>query len=99
MKGVRRGAPRNLIALRLGGVASFSLTQFDVRQVRMRRLHCQTGRVGFRPPKDAFLLVPFNCEIVIGEAMFWQGDLQDFMDRLQARIAALAAEVHRTPWL
>jgi 1-acyl-sn-glycerol-3-phosphate acyltransferase len=50
-------------------------------------------------PREAFLLVPFNCEIVIGEAIFWSGDLDTFMESFQSRIAALAGEIHMAPWL
>ena len=49
-------------------------------------------------PKDSFLLVPFNCDIVAGEPFFWQGDMDGFMAILQARMAGLAAQIHMAPW-
>jgi 1-acyl-sn-glycerol-3-phosphate acyltransferase len=49
-------------------------------------------------PKDSFLLVPFNCDIVAGEAFRWTGDVDGFMALLQSRMTALAAQIHRAPW-
>ena len=49
-------------------------------------------------PKDSFLLVPFNCDIVAGEAFHWTGEVDSFMALLQARMTALAAQIHRSPW-
>ena len=49
-------------------------------------------------PKDSFLLVPFNCDIVAGEPFFWNGDMEAFMALLQTRMTELAAQIHRTPW-
>jgi 1-acyl-sn-glycerol-3-phosphate acyltransferase len=49
-------------------------------------------------PKDSFLLVPFNCNIVAGEPFFWDGDMDRFMDTLRARMEDLAAQIHMPPW-
>lgn len=49
-------------------------------------------------PKDSFLLVPFNCDVVAGEPFRWDGDIDRFMATLQDRMTALAGQVHRTPW-
>ncbi|HWC63815.1 MAG TPA: lysophospholipid acyltransferase family protein [Rhizomicrobium sp.] len=49
-------------------------------------------------PKDSFMLVPFNCDIVAGEAFRWEGDMDRFMAVLQERMTALAAQVYRAPW-
>jgi 1-acyl-sn-glycerol-3-phosphate acyltransferase len=49
-------------------------------------------------PKDSWLLVPFNCDVVVGEAFFWADDMDDFMASLQARMAGLAEQVHVAPW-
>ncbi|HEX4636907.1 MAG TPA: lysophospholipid acyltransferase family protein [Rhizomicrobium sp.] len=49
-------------------------------------------------PKDSFLLVPFNCDIVAGEAFRWTGEVDGFMALLQARMAGLATQIHRSPW-
>jgi 1-acyl-sn-glycerol-3-phosphate acyltransferase len=49
-------------------------------------------------PKDSFLLVPFNCDIVAGQAFFWNGDKEAFMALLQTRMTELAAQIHHAPW-
>jgi len=49
-------------------------------------------------PKGSFLLVPFNCDVVVGEPFKWGGAIPDFMETLEARMTALAGEVHFQPW-
>ena len=49
-------------------------------------------------PKDSLLLVPFNCDIVIGEPIRWTDSVDSFMDILQTRMAALAATIRMAPW-
>jgi 1-acyl-sn-glycerol-3-phosphate acyltransferase len=49
-------------------------------------------------PKDSFILVPFNCDIVVGAPFRWGGEMEAFMATLQARMAELAAQLHMAPW-
>lgn len=49
-------------------------------------------------PRDSFLLVPFNCDVVVGEPFFWNGSVDDFMATLQSRMTELAAQIHVSPW-
>jgi 1-acyl-sn-glycerol-3-phosphate acyltransferase len=49
-------------------------------------------------PKDAFLPVPFNCDIVVGESLTWNGGVDAFMDALQERMKGLASTMHVAPW-
>lgn len=49
-------------------------------------------------PKDAILLVPFNCDVVIGDPLTWTGDMDAFMAALQTRMAELASQIHTAPW-
>jgi len=49
-------------------------------------------------PKDSWVLVPFNCEVAVGVAFFWAGDMDGFMGDLQARMTALASQIHMAPW-
>lgn len=49
-------------------------------------------------PKDAMLLVPFNCDVVAGEPITWTGDIETFMALLQTRMSELAAQIHMPPW-
>lgn len=49
-------------------------------------------------PKDAKLLVPFNCTAVIGEPLAWTGSHHGFMDELRARIETLRAQAPPLRW-
>jgi 1-acyl-sn-glycerol-3-phosphate acyltransferase len=49
-------------------------------------------------PKDSYILVPFNCDVVVGEAFFWADDMEAFMTSLQARMTGLASQIHMAPW-
>ncbi len=43
-------------------------------------------------PKGDFLIVPLLCSICIGEAMYWNGQKQTFLQQLTDRVQALSAE-------
>ena len=49
-------------------------------------------------PKDAVLFVPFNCDVVAGAPISWNGSVEEFMALLQSRMSGLAAQIHMTPW-
>jgi 1-acyl-sn-glycerol-3-phosphate acyltransferase len=49
-------------------------------------------------PKDALFLVPFNCDVVVGEPLQWNGSIEGFMELLRTRIEALASQIHAAPW-
>ena len=49
-------------------------------------------------PKDSVFIVPFNCDVVAGEPFTWNDSIEGFMDTLQTRMTALAAEIHTVPW-
>jgi 1-acyl-sn-glycerol-3-phosphate acyltransferase len=49
-------------------------------------------------PKDAKLLVPFNCTAVIGDPLSWSGSHHGFIDELRARIEALKAQAPPLRW-
>jgi 1-acyl-sn-glycerol-3-phosphate acyltransferase len=54
--------------------------------------------LGMALPKGEALLVPFFCDVFIGEALYWQGDRKGFMEALTQRMAGLAEEGQFTPW-
>lgn len=87
-----RGEPEQLSAFKRG-IAHLARARPDV-PVHPLFLY----GLGKALPKDSFLLVPFNCDIVAGEAFRWTGDRDAFMTTLQARMTDLAAEIHRAPW-
>ena len=50
-------------------------------------------------PKGEALLVPFFCDVFVGEVMYWQSDKHAFMDELDARMHGLAAEGEIGAWV
>lgn len=49
-------------------------------------------------PKGEALLVPFFCDVFVGEPMQWTGERQSFMASIEKTIAALANECCRPAW-
>jgi len=49
-------------------------------------------------PRGEALLVPFFCDVYLGDHLRWCGDKARFMDDLSSRMTALAAEGDFPPW-
>jgi 1-acyl-sn-glycerol-3-phosphate acyltransferase len=49
-------------------------------------------------PRGEAILVPFFCDIFVGEPLAWRGDRALFMNELTARFEALAAEGNFPAW-
>ncbi len=49
-------------------------------------------------PKGEVVLVPFFCDVCVGESLCWTGDRRAFMDRLELAMKTLADEGHFPPW-
>lgn len=49
-------------------------------------------------PRGEAVLVPFFCDVFVGEPMSWNGDKAKFMDDLTHRMTVLAAEGHFPAW-
>lgn len=49
-------------------------------------------------PKGSLLLVPFNCDVLVGPTYRWEGSVEGFMARTEAAMAALAAEGRFPAW-
>lgn len=49
-------------------------------------------------PKGEAILVPFFCDVFIGEPLFWNGDRRAFMRELDDRMKQLAAEGNFPTW-
>jgi 1-acyl-sn-glycerol-3-phosphate acyltransferase len=54
--------------------------------------------LGKAMPRGEALLVPFVCDVFVGEPMTWTGDKATFMAELTRRMTALAAEGNFPPW-
>jgi len=49
-------------------------------------------------PKGEALLVPFFCDVFVGEALIWNGDKQAWMSALDGAMQALASEGKFAAW-
>jgi 1-acyl-sn-glycerol-3-phosphate acyltransferase len=49
-------------------------------------------------PKGEALLVPFFCDVFVGESLLWTGDRADFMSRLEGAMEELAEEGRFPEW-
>lgn len=49
-------------------------------------------------PKGEGVLVPFFCDVFIGEAMSWPGERAQFMTKLEDRMQELSSQAHVPTW-
>lgn len=49
-------------------------------------------------PKGEFILIPFYCDILVGEAFYWTGSRDHFMAALNEKMHKLALHGHFTAW-
>lgn len=49
-------------------------------------------------PKGEAVLVPFFCDVFVGEPLTWSGDREGYMADLDARMHDLSQEGHFSPW-
>ena len=49
-------------------------------------------------PKGSMVLVPFNCDVFVGEALRWSGSIDGFMDDVNDAMNALASEGDFPAW-
>jgi 1-acyl-sn-glycerol-3-phosphate acyltransferase len=49
-------------------------------------------------PRGAALLVPFFCDVFVGEPMAWSGDRAAFVSEIEERIRSLASEGRFAAW-
>lgn len=87
-----RGEPEQMTDLKKG--VSFLAERFPDAPV----VPVFTHGLGKALPKGSFLLVPFFCDIFIGEPITWDGDRTHFMSSLRDRFNALSTEKTFAPW-
>lgn len=88
-----RGEPEQL-GLFKSGIAHLVANHPDVPVVPIF-LH----GLGKALPKGEALLVPFFCDVFIGEALYWAGERKAFMQHLSNSMAELAQEREFADWL
>ncbi len=49
-------------------------------------------------PKGQFVLVPFTCNVLIGEPIAWNGDKGTFMETIENRMSGLIADGNFPAW-
>jgi 1-acyl-sn-glycerol-3-phosphate acyltransferase len=49
-------------------------------------------------PKGESLLVPFFCDVIIGEPLYWRGSTKATMEAYEATMVELAAQSEKPPW-
>jgi len=87
-----RGEPERLATFRKG-VARLAERHPEVPVVPVF-LH----GLGKALPRGEFMLVPFFCDVFVGEPLGWPGDRRAFMEKLRHTIETLAAEGDFPPW-
>jgi len=49
-------------------------------------------------PKGESLLVPFFCDVIIGEPLYWRGSVKATMDAYETTMAELDTQAEKPPW-
>ena len=49
-------------------------------------------------PRGECILIPFFCDVVVGDQLFWTGSSAEFMDKLENTMRALVSQVNVSPW-
>ena len=87
-----RGEPEQLVDFK-SGIAHLAKRHPEVPVVPVF-LH----GLGKALPKGEAVLVPFFCDVFVGEALAWTGARASFMAALDKAMGELAAEGHFPPW-
>lgn len=87
-----RGEPEHLSNFK-GGVAKLAQHHPDIPIVPVL-LH----GLGKALPKGEALLVPFFCDVFVGDALYWAGDKKEFMHHLEQSMESLSSEGQFSAW-
>lgn len=87
-----RGEPETMTDLKKG--VSFLAERFPDTPV----VPVFTHGLGKALPRGSFLLVPFFCDIFVGEPITWTGNRTQFMTELKQRFNTLSTEKTFAPW-
>ncbi|MBG6143145.1 1-acyl-sn-glycerol-3-phosphate acyltransferase [Labrenzia sp. EL_142] len=87
-----RGEPEQMTDLKKG--VSYLAERFPGAPV----VPVFTHGLGKALPKGSFMLVPFFCDIFVGEPITWPGNRTQFMDSLKERFSQLSSEKNFASW-
>jgi 1-acyl-sn-glycerol-3-phosphate acyltransferase len=87
-----RGEPEQLTAFKTG------VAHLAERHPQVPMIPVFLHGLGKALPKGEFLLVPFFCDVFVGEALTWPGARPAFMTALDDAMGALAREGRLPPW-
>ncbi|CTQ59388.1 1-acyl-sn-glycerol-3-phosphate acyltransferase [Labrenzia sp. EL_208] len=87
-----RGKPEQMTDLKKG--VSYLAERFPDAPV----VPVFTHGLGKALPKGSFMLVPFFCDIFVGEPITWPGNRTQFMDSLKERFSQLSSEKNFASW-
>ncbi|GMR16357.1 MAG: lysophospholipid acyltransferase family protein [Gammaproteobacteria bacterium] len=87
-----RGEPEHLTNFK-GGVAKLAQEHPDIPIIPVL-LH----GLGKALPKGEALLVPFFCDVFVGDALYWAGNKKDFMQQLEHSMELLSSEGQFSAW-
>lgn len=87
-----RGEPEKMSRFKSGvAVVAEKFPQVPVYPVYLHGL-------GKALPKGEAILVPFFCDVLIGEKFYWNGSKDHFMEALERTMNSLAEEVEFSSW-
>ncbi|WP_282046049.1 lysophospholipid acyltransferase family protein [Roseibium album] len=87
-----RGEPEQMTDLKKG--VSYLAERFPDAPV----VPVFTHGLGKALPKGSFMLVPFFCDIFVGEPITWPGNRTQFMESLKERFSQLSSEKNFASW-
>ncbi|MBG6166434.1 1-acyl-sn-glycerol-3-phosphate acyltransferase [Labrenzia sp. EL_195] len=87
-----RGKPEQMTDLKKG--VSYLAERFPDAPV----VPVFTHGLGKALPKGSFMLVPFFCDIFVGEPITWPGNRTQFMESLKERFSQLSSEKNFATW-
>ncbi|MEP1572006.1 lysophospholipid acyltransferase family protein [Roseibium album] len=87
-----RGEPEQMTDLKKG--VSYLAERFPDAPV----VPVFTHGLGKALPKGSFMLVPFFCDIFVGEPITWPGNRTQFMESLKERFSQLPSEKNFATW-
>jgi 1-acyl-sn-glycerol-3-phosphate acyltransferase len=87
-----RGLPEELQEFRKG--IAFLAARYPSLPVIPVFLH----GLGKALPKGDFVLIPFFCDVFVGEAVLWSGSTDSYMEGIRQQMDRLSGEHHTAPW-